>query len=179
MLWRQKSKQISFGCQLPVLGVASHVSLVTLSLVQTIIALGLQLTAFLIWARLFGRIRPWNWWCCALGLIMVMTHRVAELAGYHGYGHFSSVPIAMVFVVATYMAKRAVTADEKRQAMLKALDQQRQELEQQVEQQRGTATALAIILNDFKSRIEYYEKMAEEHGLPKYNLPPLTESPEI
>lgn len=108
-----------------------------------------------------------------------MTHRVAELAGYHSYGHFTSVPIAMVFVVATYMAKRAVNADEKREALLRLLDQQRQQLEIQVEQQRGTATALAIILNDFKSRIEFYERMADDHGLPRYDLPPLTESPEI
>jgi hypothetical protein len=178
MLWRQNSKQNLFGRQSETFG-RSYKVVTRLALIQTVIALGLQLTAFLIWVRLFGRIRPWNWWLCAFGIILVMTHRVAELAGYHSYGHFSSVPIAVVFVVATYMAKRAVDVDEKRQALLKLLEQQRHELETQVEQQRGTATALAIILNDFKSRIEYYEKLADEHQLPRYDQPPLSEFPDI
>jgi hypothetical protein len=152
-----------------------------LTITQSVIALVLQLTATVIWMRLFGRIRPWNWWCCFLGLILVMTHRFGELLGYYAYGHFTAIPISMVFVFATYMAKRAVSVDEQRIERLRALEQHRIELETQVEEQKGAATALAIILNDFKSRIEFYEKQATDHALPKYEAPPeeAFESPEI
>jgi hypothetical protein len=143
-----------------------------ITVTQSIIALALQLTAAVIWARLFGHIRPWNWWCCFLGLVLVMSHRFGELLGYYSFGHATAIPISAVFVFATYMAKRAVSADERRIAMMKAMEQHRLELETKVEQQKGAATALAIILNDFKSRIEFYEKQSAEHGLPKYEAPP-------
>ncbi len=147
--------------------------------IQTGVALAFQLVAIVNWSRMFRRIRPWNWWCCFLGLVLIVTHRVAELLGHASIGHATSIPIAVGFAYVTYMANRAVTADERRAALMKIIEEQKAVLETQVQQQRGAATALAAILSDLKSRIEYYEDLAAKHGLPKYEAPAPEEFPEI
>jgi seryl-tRNA(Sec) selenium transferase len=93
---------------------------------------------------------------------------VAQTPDDHLFGPISALVIALVAFFSVKHAHQAIRRRVYLENHVKTLNQSLAKLQQELEQRGHVAEHLAVILNDLRTKIDYYEQQAEAHKLPRY-----------
>lgn len=142
-------------------------------LIISIVALGFHLGSVILWLTPVLRryLEKWIWYSVFIGLASVAVHRIVEVAQTpddHLFGPISALVIALVAFFSVKHAHQAIRRRVYLENHVKTLNQSLAKLQQELEQRGHVAEHLAVILNDLRTKIDYYEQQAEAHKLPRY-----------
>ena len=101
----------------------------------------------------------------------MMSHRLSDILEPHEGYYFA--PVTALFIALTaFMAIKHARLQIRRKVELEnyvnALNTSLATLQTELESRGHVAERLAVILNDLKDKIDYYEQLASEHQLPLY-----------
>jgi len=119
----------------------------------------------LLWLRLRKEIKPGIWWAVLAALLLVILHCAAYWTDYAVLAEATALSNSLLVLMVVIVARRGVYKT-------KQLEQQVVAQKVTIETERSLAHQLAEVLNDYKTKLEYYEALAKQHNLSLAPMPP-------
>ena len=129
------------------------------------VAIVLQLYVIYVWFTLYKVVNRKVWYCVLAGTIVIVLYRLTELSApsTQSMHYFLACLNSIFFAWAARLTRLEIRAQQKIADNLKVI------IHAQIEPEPiSLATELAKVLSQVRDKIDYYEKQAEENGLPKY-----------
>lgn len=115
----------------------------------------LHTVAIVWWCFLFRRVNRYVWLCILAGMCLIVLH----CAGYFTDSLLLSQTTALSNSLLTLFA--VITTWRS----LRRLEAERKAYEEKLAAKTGVAIEIAKVLNAYRTELDYYEKMAKDHGL--------------
>jgi|PlaIllAssembly_1097288.scaffolds.fasta_scaffold199064_1 hypothetical protein len=129
-----------------------------------VIAILLQLYVLYVWTTLYRIVKRRIWVLVFLGIVVITIYRLTEVAASHSSAHY-----ILAFLNSLFFAWAAGATRIEMRAQKKAADHLKVIIHAKVEPEPVSfAAELAKVLNDIRSKLEYYEKQADDHKLPRF-----------
>lgn len=129
-----------------------------------VLAILLQLYVLYVWMTLYRIMKRSIWVLVLLGIIVITVYRLTEIAGPHSSAHY-----LLAFLNSLFFAWAAGAARMEVRAQKRAADNLKVIIRAKVEPEPVSfAAELAKVLNDIRTKLEYYEKQADDHKLPRF-----------
>lgn len=125
----------------------------------------LQVYILITWATLYSILRLRIWLCAATGLCLITVYRVTEFFETQPYQDALAFFISLFFAWACFESRRQIKASR---AMSERLRREAHRPVEPTAEPITVAKELAVVLNDFHEKIDYYEKKADQHNFPKF-----------